>query len=78
MYEDLFSMKAFWGAPAPQGKMRKITSSTLRYNNFFLVQVRCMIAYLLPTGSEEREVFGVGSIPVAIHPSCQYMINIVL
>ena len=22
--------------------------------------------YLLPTGSEEREVFGVGSIPVAI------------
>ena len=29
--------------------------------------------YLLPTGSEEREVSGVGSrpIPVAILPSCQ-------
>ena len=28
---------------------------------------------LLPTGSEEREVLGVGSIPVAIFPSCQNM-----
>ena len=28
---------------------------------------------LLPTGSEEREVFGVESIFVAILPSCQYM-----
>ena len=28
---------------------------------------------LLPTGSEEREVLGVGSIPVALLPSCQYM-----
>ena len=28
---------------------------------------------LLPTGSEEREVLGVGSIPVAILPSCQNM-----
>ena len=28
---------------------------------------------LLPTGSEERGVLGVGSIPVAILPSCQYM-----
>ena len=27
------------------------------------------IMYLLPTGSEEREVLGVGSIPVAILPS---------
>ena len=26
---------------------------------------------LLPTGSEEKGVFGVGSIPVAILPSCQ-------
>ena len=26
---------------------------------------------LLPTGSEEREVLGVGSIPIAILPSCQ-------
>ena len=28
---------------------------------------------LLPTGSEEGEVLGVGSIPVAILPSCQNM-----
>ena len=33
---------------------------------------------LLPTGREERGVFGVESIPVEILPSCQYMINIVL
>ena len=30
---------------------------------------------LLPTGSEERGVLGVGSIPVAIVPYCQYMKN---
>ena len=29
--------------------------------------------YLLSTASEEREVLGVGSIPVAILPSCQDM-----
>ena len=28
---------------------------------------------LLPIGSEEMEVFGFGSIHVAILPSCQYM-----
>ena len=28
--------------------------------------------YLLPTGSQEGEVLEVGSIPVAILPSCQY------
>ena len=33
---------------------------------------------LLPTGSEEREVLGVGSIPVAILPSCQDMKPIAL
>ena len=33
---------------------------------------------LLPTGSEEREVLGVGSIPVAILPSCQDMNPIAL
>ena len=33
---------------------------------------------LLPTGSEEREVLGVGSILVAILPSCQYMTNTAL
>ena len=33
---------------------------------------------LLPTGSEEREVLGFGSIPVAIRPSCQDMKTIAL
>ena len=33
---------------------------------------------LLPTGSEEKEVFGVGSIPVVILPSCQYMNTVAL
>ena len=33
---------------------------------------------LLPTGSEEREVLGVGSIPVAILPSCQNMKTVAL
>ena len=32
--------------------------------------------HLLPTGSEEREVLGVGSIPDALLPSCQYWIMI--
>ena len=31
------------------------------------------ILNLLPAGSEEREVLGVGSIPVAILPSCRYI-----
>ena len=35
-------------------------------------------AHLLPTGSEGREILGVGSIPVAILPSCQDMKTIVL
>ena len=30
-------------------------------------------SHLLPTGNVERGVFGVGSIPVAILPSSQYM-----
>ena len=34
--------------------------------------------HLLPTGSEEREVLGVGSIPVAILPSRQDMKTIAL
>ena len=33
---------------------------------------------LLPTGSEERGVLGVGGIPVAILPSCQDMKTIAL
>ena len=31
------------------------------------------LVHLLPTGSEEREVLGFGSIPVAIRPSSQDM-----
>ena len=43
-------------------------------------QCRVTIAegVLLPTGSEEREVLGFGSIPVAILPSCQDMKTIAL
>ena len=31
----------------------------------------CVCVCLFPTGSEEREVLGIGSISVAILPSCQ-------
>ena len=34
--------------------------------------------YLMPTGNEEKEVLGVGSIPVAILPSCQDVKTIAL
>ena len=34
---------------------------------------RCSGFILPSTGSEDREVLGVGSIPVAIPPSCQYL-----
>ena len=33
---------------------------------------------LLPSGNQERGVLGVGSIPVAILPSCQHMKTIAL
>ena len=36
------------------------------------------LLHLLPTGSEEREVLGVGSIPVAILPSCHDMKTIAI
>ena len=36
------------------------------------------LLHFLPTGSEEREVLGVGSIPIAILPSCQYIKTIAL
>ena len=40
---------------------------------------RCSILLiLLPSGSVEREVLGVGNIPVAILPSCQDMKTIAL
>ena len=41
-------------------------------------QDRDVYLVLLPTGSEEREIFWMGSIPVAILPSCQYVENIAL
>ena len=34
-----------------------------------------MGGYLLPTGSEERGVLGVGSIPLARLPSCQKLLH---
>ena len=37
-----------------------------------------IFADLLPTGGEEREVLGVGTINVAILPSCQHMKTIAL
>ena len=43
-----------------------------------LSKLRWKLNYLLPTGSEERGVLGVGSIPVAILPSCQDMKTIAL
>ena len=36
-------------------------------------EIKESAASILPTGSEEREVLGLGSIPVAILPSCQNM-----
>ena len=36
------------------------------------------VMVFLPTGSKNKKVLGVGSIPVAIIPSCQYMENITL
>ena len=38
-----------------------------------IVEGMCTTQYLLPIGSEERGVLKVGSIPVAIFPSCQDM-----
>ena len=38
-------------------------------NEYMLSRIN---THLLPSGSEEREVSGVGSIPVAILSSCQY------
>ena len=38
--------------------------------------MKAIALYILPTGSEERGVLGVGSTPVAILTSCQDMITI--
>ena len=40
--------------------------------DYFPLSGNSFFVHLLPTGSEERGVLGVGSIPVAIPPSCQY------
>ena len=42
------------------------------------IKLSTFTVHMLPTGSEEREVLGVGSIPVAILPSCQDMKTIAL
>ena len=41
-------------------------------------QKTMQLIFLLFTGSEEREVLEVGSIPVVILPSCEYMKDIAL
>ena len=41
--------------------------------SFINLEISLTRHYLLPTGSEEREVLGVGSILGAILPSCQDM-----
>ena len=46
--------------------------------NIIIMLIILLQTNLLPTGSEEREVLGVGSITVAILPSCQNMKIIVL
>ena len=51
--------------------------------NLYKPNAKCIMfslnhLYLLLTGSEEREVSRVGSIPVAILPSCQDMKTIAL
>ena len=45
----------------------------LLFHGTILFSIQFASNYLLPTGSEERGVLGVGSIPVAILPSCQDM-----
>ena len=63
--------------------MYSVSNPPERWNHkSFIVTVNVYIIGimhpLLPTGSEEREVLGVGSIPVAIVPSCQFMKTIAL
>ena len=50
-----------------------VTMSNLKKNCHAKVSFKNGNHCLLPTGREEREVLGFGSIPVAILPSCQYM-----
>ena len=49
-----------------------------RHNNLSNSAPAGLLILLLPIESEEREVLGVGSIPVAILPSCYDMKTIVL
>ena len=67
---------------AAQGLPRLATlpHDTCKVNGIFWSDIFNMVFlffvekwFLLPTGTEEREVLGVGSIPVAILPSCQDM-----
>ena len=54
----------------------QICNAPLNTNLTLVLVLGC--THLLPTGSEERGVLGVGSIPVAILPSCQDMKTIAL
>ena len=63
------------------GVVRKINIVVSRMKNKSEGRVQSsrnliFLVSLLPTGSEERAVLGVGSIPDAILPSCQYWIII--
>ena len=62
-------------SPHPQGSVR--TEGRSEY--FRLCSpLQMFLIMLLPIGSEEKGVLGVGSIPIAILPSCQDMETVAL
>ena len=71
---QLFTVVFLWNY-----NVTKISFHTFQVINSYTHRVHFMIVIcLLPTGSEEREVLKVGSIPVAILSSCQDMKSIAL
>ena len=56
----------------------QLKSHMTNHKNQQVRQRDILFLYLLPTGSEEKGVLGVGSIPVAILPSCQDMKTVAL
>ena len=56
-----------------QGMRRHVTVVGSKYWMITCDQKTHLVKEVLLTGSQEREVLGVGSIPVAILPSCQNM-----
>ena len=74
-----YSLSLFQMANPYQVFIIPLTVYTGMEQVFLMVEyTRVSIPYLLPTGSEEKEVLGVWSIPVAICPSCHYMKHITL